>query len=483
MKRKFFENLIFFLVLNLLIKPIYIFGIDRIVQNTVGAEVYGSYFPLLNVVLILQIFLDLGIDNFIRREVAQNQKKVTELLSGLLVVKFVLILLFVVVLSSVGIPLLKTPEEKRLLFLLLINQSLASLILFIRSNLGGLHYFKLEGIISVLDRTFMILFCGALLINPVTKANFKIEWFVLTQTLAYTTSLIVSIIISSKKVGAVKLNFRIVRFMPVLRKLIPYTFLVLTMAIYYRIDSIFLRFFIPNGQEQAGIYAQSFRILDFISNYAFIFALILLPVFSNLISLGKRVDDLLKSATLFLIIPVVSIISAVIFYRDEVFNLLYKEHVTISADTFAILSVSFIGVAISYTFGALLTANENLKELILMGLIAMTLSVVLNILLIPRFQVLGAAISNGSSQFFTVIFHIVVAKKRLNIPVNKILVLKNIAFVIFITVNGLFFRFLNIPWLVSITMIIAINIAFAFVIRLFKPSIIYQLLEFKTGQN
>ena len=46
MKRKFITNLALLLFLNLLIKPIYAFGIDVGVQNAVGARDYGNYFIL-----------------------------------------------------------------------------------------------------------------------------------------------------------------------------------------------------------------------------------------------------------------------------------------------------------------------------------------------------------------------------------------------------------------------------------------------------
>ena len=47
-KQKFIWNLILVILLNLLIKPFYILGIDAEVINRVGASVYGNYFALIN---------------------------------------------------------------------------------------------------------------------------------------------------------------------------------------------------------------------------------------------------------------------------------------------------------------------------------------------------------------------------------------------------------------------------------------------------
>ena len=71
MQKKFISNLVLMVLLNLLIKPISIFGIDAAVQNRVGAEEYGVYFSLLNFSFLFNILLDFGINNFTTKSVAQ----------------------------------------------------------------------------------------------------------------------------------------------------------------------------------------------------------------------------------------------------------------------------------------------------------------------------------------------------------------------------------------------------------------------------
>ena len=41
------------------------------------------------------------------------------------------------------------------------------------------------------------------------------------------------------------------------------------------------------GDYQAGVYAQSFRLLDAGQNFAFLFSVLLLPLFSKMIKDGK----------------------------------------------------------------------------------------------------------------------------------------------------------------------------------------------------
>ena len=59
MQKKFISNLILLALLNLVIKPVAIFGIDVTVQNRVGSEDYGLYFSLLNFTYLFNILLTL----------------------------------------------------------------------------------------------------------------------------------------------------------------------------------------------------------------------------------------------------------------------------------------------------------------------------------------------------------------------------------------------------------------------------------------
>ncbi len=471
MRKRFIENLAFFITLNLLVKPIYVFGIDRVVQNTVGTVNYGTYFPLLNFVLIFQIFLDLGIENYTRKELAQNPILQSRLFSGFVVIKLLLILLFLISFAFIGIILPHSQFEWKLLMLLVVNQSMASLILYMRANMGGLHLFKAEGIISVLDRLFMIVICGVLLLNPVSKSAFKIEWFVLAQTIAYLLTLITAFVFVYRNTTIVKLKTKRITYLLILRSLKPYAILALLMAFYYRIDSVFLRYFIPNGKEQAGIYAHGFRIFDFLSNYAFIFSLILLPVFSTMIKRKENVAPLLRLSALILIIPSSAILISIAYYRFDVFQILYPGSGALSANVFLILIISFIGMCVNYTFGALLTANGNLKQLIHMAIITVIISTVLNILLIPHLKAMGSAIANATSQFFTIIYQFIIAKRKLKLDINKSLIQKTLIFYSCTIIFGFIYSHYISNWVIGAGLILITSLIFAYTIRLLKVSI------------
>ncbi|MBN1952952.1 MAG: oligosaccharide flippase family protein [Bacteroidales bacterium] len=467
LKRKFITNLSFFLVLNLIIKPIYVFGIDRVVQNTVGAEIYGRFFTLLNIAIIFQIFLDLGIENFIRKETARHPEKSITFFSNIIVLKLILLIPYIAVCFSVALFRDFLPDEFLYLFILiLLNQFLASFILFIRANLGGLQLFKTESLVSVLDRSIMIITVGSLLIYPVTQAVFKINWFIAAQTLSYSIALLTGIVLLFRQNTSRITRIDLRQFIPIIRQLLPYASLVLLMALYYRADSIFLGLLLPDGDKQAGIFAHGFRILDFLSNYALLFPILLLPIFSRIIHQKKPVAGLLQLSVLLLMIPSLCVIAPAIIYRQELFQILYTEHIQPSADAFAILTISFFGMCISYTFGALLTANGNLKQLNLMAAGAVIISVTLNLVLIPKHEVLGAAIANASAQFFTMIIHIILVVKIFRMKIHGKLLLRIGGFLTYLILASIVLSQTSLSWLTGTLLLASSGILLAFLIRL-----------------
>jgi len=97
MQKKFIANLGFLLLLNLLIKPFWLFGIDRAVQNATGAEAYGQYYALFNFSLLLNILLDLGITNFNNRNISMNRQLLQKHISGIITLRLLLATLYIII--------------------------------------------------------------------------------------------------------------------------------------------------------------------------------------------------------------------------------------------------------------------------------------------------------------------------------------------------------------------------------------------------
>ena len=381
MQKKFLSNLGLILFMNLLIKPIYILGIDRAVQNEVGAASYGIYFAIFNFSFLLTIILDFGITNFNNKNIAQNNHLLTKHFSSLVSLKLALAAVYIVITLVTGLLIGYDTRIMKLLLIQGFNMFLLFFINYMRSNLAGLHLFKTDSLVSVLDRVILIVLTLFMLKMDVFKGPNGIMYFVYAQTFSYFLSAVIIFIIILRKTHTFKLNLNKAFSMMILKKSLPYAILTLLMSFYNRIDTVMIERMLPKGvgDVQSGIYAQGFRLLDATNMIAFLTAGMLLPIFSRMIKYKESVEPLVKLISTLLLGAAIVIGIGCFFYSDELMKMLYpKQYVEESGQIFSLLMLSFIAVSTTYIFGTLLTANGNMKHLNYMAASGMCLNLVLN---------------------------------------------------------------------------------------------------------
>ena len=174
---------------NLLIKPFWVFCIDRTVQNNLGESEYGLYFAIFNFTYLFQILLDFGLQNYNSKEVASDAKKINELLPSILAFKTFLFIFYLIVCIAVAYPL--GYLSKPFMWIILINQILLSFNIYLRTNVSAHQHFITDALLSVLDKLLMILLCATLIWGNFSSYPLTIFNFVLAQSVAYAITFIV----------------------------------------------------------------------------------------------------------------------------------------------------------------------------------------------------------------------------------------------------------------------------------------------------
>jgi len=486
MQRKFVTNLFLILSLNLLIKPFWIFAIDRSVQIAVGAKTYGYYYTLFNFSFLLNILLDFGITNFNNKNIAQNNHMLSKHFASIVALRIMLAAFFCIITAAAGLIIGYTWEMLEMLLVLILNQALISFILYLRSNLAGLHLFKTDSFISVLDRTIMIAMCGFLLFGHMRdrtgtpealvpggpQGSFNIHWFIYAQTIGYLITAIITFVIVIDKAKIKRLVWRWPFFLMILKKSYPFAVLVLLMTFYNRIDTVMLERMLDDGNGygavQSGIYASAYRLLDATNMIAFLFAGLLLPIFSRMIKLKQSVEDMVRLSFSLLVVPAIVIAVCCYFFRNEFMETLYSGtgHIEESARVFGILMCCFVPIASTYIFGTLLTANGSLKQLNIMASTGMIINILLNLYLIPRMEVFGSAVSSLTTQLLTAFAQVMMVQYLFRFRINyRLLAALLFFFISAIAINYVAFN-LHFEWLVRFIISASACFALAFALRL-----------------
>lgn len=486
MQKKFLTNLAFILFVNLTIKPIYVLGIETRVQNHTQAANFGTYFAIFNFCFILTIILDFGITNFNNRNIAQNNHLLTKHFSALFTLKMVLAFAYMVLIIIGGFLIGYDARLMKLLLVVGFNMFLIFFINYMRSNLAGLHLFKTDSFVSVLDRLILITLCIFMLKMGVFRRPDGIMYFVYAQTFSYLTSAVTAFIIVLRKTHSFRIFWNLPFSLMILKKSLPFAILSLLMSFYNRIDTVMIERILPSkvgdplsGDVQSGIYAQAFRLLDSANMIAFLTAGMLLPIFSRMLKYKESVESLVKLISTLLIAFALVVGISCFFYSEEFMDLIYKEHIKESAKIFGIIMLSFIAVSTTYIFGTLLTANGNLKQLNTMAAFGMVVNVSLNFILIPRLHAYGSAISSLITQFSAAIIQVIIAQRIFKFKVNYRLINTFIMFTIgVISINYAATIVLPFHWMVNFALMTIACGVWAFVSGMISPKGIFRLLKY-----
>lgn len=448
MRRFFVKNLLFVLAVNLLVKPVWVFMIDRTVQNRVGHAAYGTYQALFNLGLIFQILLDFGLSYYNTRIIAQNPEKLKTMFPGLLSTRLLLILFYTTLVVVLGFVVGYSSAELVLLSGILMIQALSFLLQFLRSNVAALHHFRTDGVLSVTDRLLMILVCGYLLFAPSVREQFKIEWFVVSQILCYLGAVIIAFIVLGK-ISGLKLRFAFDSnaILPVIKASLPYALLVFLMAVHMRSDTILVeRLCGAEGKNQAGIYAAGYRLLDVGNMFGLMFAGMLLPMFGRMLAEKKDVRPIIKLCVNIMLPVAFTLAVGAFFFGNHIMQALYTHATEHDGLVFAWLMATFPAYCMMYVYSTLLTANGNIRLLTKIAFAGVLINLSLNFILIPTYFALGAAFAAFITQSTLSACFMLFSSKHLGIGKSMKWIAAHAGFLLFTIVIGYGIYLLNLNW-------------------------------------
>ncbi|MBS1688080.1 MAG: oligosaccharide flippase family protein [Bacteroidetes bacterium] len=477
MRRFFVKNLFFILMVNILVKPIWVFFIDRTVQNRVGHASYGSYQALFNLGLIFQTIFDFGLTNYNSRQIAQNPDKLRKQFSEIISARLMLMLLSAMLLIVTAWCMGFRSGELLLLIGISISQSFTILLQLIRSNVAALQRFKLDGILSVTDRSLMILICGFLLLYPATAHAFKIEWFVIAQVCAYFIACIIAFAVL-RRIHTIDLHFS---FHPrvlwgIVQESFPYALLGSLMVIYIRADVFMVEQL--SGKEQAGIYVSAYRLLEVSNNMTgLMFATMLLPFFGRMLAQRENVQPIVRLAVNMLLPASFTVAVASIFFGNAIMHLLYTAATNNDKYVFGWLMASFPGWCMIYVYSTLLTANGNLRLLNKIAFAAVVLNLSLNFYLIPHYFATGAAITAFVTETGLAVAFIVACAEMFGLPKDIRWMLSHAGFLLFTILLAYGITSLHFQWLLQLSLFGVICVVLMFAFRFVSVANIKQLLN------
>jgi len=380
----------------LVLQKIISFTYFTLLARFLGPDDLGKYYFAISFTTIFSIFIDFGVANIITRETAKDSRRIAEYIKNILAVKiifsFLVLLAVIVTINLLGY----SDLVKRLVYLSSICMILDSFTLVFFSFIRGFHNLKYESIGSVIFQAIVMIFGLTVLYR-----GFNLNWQIGALVAASSFNLLYSGFTAKKYF---KISFTPGFDYDILKQLAGITWPFAIFAILQRLYTYFDQVLLSKmaGDAAVGLYQVPFKIIFALQFLPMAFTASLYPAMSKYWA-GNReqLSITFERAMNYLIIISLPISIGSIVLADKII-LLFK-----SGFEGAVLPLQFTMAAVLFIFigfpiGSLLNACDKQSANTINMFFTLVISIVLNIILIPKFQVVGASITVLVSNIFMV---------------------------------------------------------------------------------
>lgn len=389
----FLKSLSWLFILNLLVKPVWVFFIDRQVQNQVGYEAYGSYFAIVNLSLVLSFVMDAGIANMMNQRVAAGQCLNT---GYYLKLKLCLSLLFLAVMLLAGY--LAGIASWFMLLQVAVIRMLGSLLVFLRSIATAHQQFSADARFSVVDKMLMILLCAGFIYFPGRFGTMQLSLFLNIQIFSTAlATLLVFLFIWYKKyfTTGVKEDLR-----QVIEAALPFAAIIFLMSVQDRLDGFLLEQLHPKAPFETGVYASAYRLLDAGNMVGYLAVSFLVPFVSRHQQRLPQVQQALAVVQHALLVFSIGVGCFCVVYGRWVLELLYHRQSGYNTLIIQLCVATLPAYFLIHIYGSVLSATAKLRPFIIILFWAVAINLLLNVLLIPYSGALGSSIAALVSHSF-----------------------------------------------------------------------------------
>ncbi|PIR93052.1 hypothetical protein COT99_02880 [Candidatus Falkowbacteria bacterium CG10_big_fil_rev_8_21_14_0_10_43_10] len=376
-----------YFTLALILQKIISFSYFIIVARGIGPENLGKYYFAVSFTTIFAIFVDIGMSSVLIRETAKQKERAEKYLCNIIGLKLVLSFLSLATVF-VLINLMNYPELTRdLVYLSSIAMILDSFTLVFFGVSRGFHNLKWESF-AVVGYQLIVLIFGLIFLN----LSMGLRWLMSAMAIAsvinflYSGSLVIfkwKLSIWPRFDGELTRN--------IIKMALPFALFGIFQRFYTYFDSILLS--LLAGDIYVGLYSVAFKITFALQFLPLAFVASLYPAMSAYYVENK--EQLAKSferAMNYLIIIALPISLGIIVLAEDII-LIFKSGYSGSVLPLQIIIASLVFIFTSYPVGSLLNACDRQRiNSANMGIVLVA-SIILNMVLIPRYQAVGASIT------------------------------------------------------------------------------------------
>jgi len=402
--------------------------------------VYGQYSAVYEYIAYFGIIADLGLYTIAVKEMSKDEENITKIIGNVLSLRFILVTSAMLTAVSLIFFIPKYNYEGSymvigvaisalIVFLTIINGTITS-VLQTKYKMGQASVGIVIGkIITVLYMLYVIFIGYPADTFTKTPANIETGFYLIIAAGALGAAITLLITYQYvKKITKIRMRFDMDIWRKVMVQALPYGIALILNTIYFRLDTFII--FMEHGEKELALYTPAMRLLEQFTILPLYFMNSVLPVLNKSLKdknqkykeIVKHAFDALAALALPLVVggavlsyPIIKLITTDDFLSKPGFH---GSDIALKILIFAVL-FQFLNVL----FAFMLIAVDQQKKLLYINAICVAFNLITNIIFIPKYGFVAAAITSVLSEMLILAGTYIMAKKHIDFSIS----LKNLS--------------------------------------------------------
>lgn len=364
--------------------------------RVLGDEDYGKFAFALALATIFETFVDFGLKEVTTRAVARDRSVANRFVANTLSLKLALAVGTMAVLVITARALRSEPDVRTACYLLGTSSVLRSYLLTARHVLVGLERFGLESIVVVTDRLLLLTLGVTALALGYGLVGLTAS-FVLGRLLATTVAYILVI----NQVGYIGPTFDVAFWYDLQLRALPFGAFVIVLYLYSYIDTLMLG--VLRTDAETGLYTAAYRLYEGFSSIPAVLQVVLTPRLAReFVASRSRHTSLSRAGVAVALLLAFPVGAATFVLARPAVTLLFGSDYERSIGVLQILVSGFVFVFPLFVLHAVASSAGAERWLLRTALIGCTANIAMNVILIPRHGMYGAAIATVAGEGISV---------------------------------------------------------------------------------
>jgi len=379
------RNGLFLLIGQVLTQAISL-GLGILIARSLGDALYGRYVAAFAFAAVFASFASMGLDKLVTREVARRPEEVAEVLRDSGLVRLLLVVLVWLAMVAASYVLGFGPDQRLLALLAGLNAVIISFTDFLRSVFQAFERMEFDSITRVLERVVSAVFVLlAIWIWPSVLS-------VVCSLLAGSLVALVPVIVLTGRFAKPKGKPLLSRGLPLLKMAIPFGVAVTIIGIMTRLDPFLLS--LLRSETEVGWYGVALNIVLPFTFLPLAFSLSLFPHLSKqAVDLSGYINKASELSLKWILLIAVPIGVALLLFADVIVLTIFGDGFRGAIAPLRILGAGVVLIFANTVMYNILAAIDRQLWIAAILICELALAVILNLVLIPRFGIYGAALA------------------------------------------------------------------------------------------